>query len=113
MKKSYIIAIALAVFFIIWMLTGTFMGKPLESDESEKASVKKMTVQAQIQEASMVPLYLSAQSSVEPTRQIVLRTQTSGLVSSILVKEGEIVKKDDKSQLDNTSNQEPKNSQEG
>lgn len=91
MKKSNWIAIALSGVLLIWMGSGFFMKENSTPKEKVKADEKKMSVQTEIQKASTISLFLTAQSFVEPLRQITLRSEINGKIIEIPTKEGSFV----------------------
>lgn len=92
MRKSYLIAIAFTLLFIVWMLSGMLFG---DSNISEQASSSKsdpqqalFKVAVQTMNAQKTPLFVTANGQVEPNRAIQLRAQTAGMIDKILAQEG-------------------------
>ncbi|MEM7191741.1 MAG: efflux RND transporter periplasmic adaptor subunit [Pseudomonadota bacterium] len=94
MKKSYIIAVALAGALTAWVLGGYFLRTAgTEADDASAAAktVPAMRVAVRTQEAEPVSQIVIAQGQAEPNRTVTLRAETMGQVAEILADEGSAV----------------------
>ncbi|MBC6441190.1 MAG: efflux RND transporter periplasmic adaptor subunit [Rhodospirillales bacterium] len=101
MKSSHVLAIALAVGAIVWVMSGHFGGEgastedaPVSAAESHQAHVDARAptkVRVATSTAQPYVLTLSVTGRTEANRDISLRVQTSGRIETIEAEEGEVV----------------------
>nr|WP_136250249.1 efflux RND transporter periplasmic adaptor subunit [Ningiella ruwaisensis] len=95
MRKSYLIAITIAVLFVLWMASGVLFssdnttGKSQNVAQAEEALFK---VAVQSMRAEPIDIFVSSNGQVEPNKVVEVRAQTQGQVMSTPAKEGEPVK---------------------
>jgi len=89
-RKSYVIALAIAVVLVGWMLSGQLGGEPApEPDAASEA--EPMAVQVREMTAQAVERRLENQGDTVADKDVELRAQTAGRVAEVLVERGAAV----------------------
>ena len=98
MKKSYVIAAALACALTAWVLGGYYLrtsGKEIAETPAASENLPAMKVSVRTQKAEPVSKLVVAQGQTEPNRTVTVRAETMGQVSEILADEGSVVETGD------------------
>lgn len=92
-RKSYLIALAVAVLLVGWMLSGLIGGQSesTQTSDTQKNTQALMDVQVMTIQAESVQRYLEAQGESQAEQDVELRAETSGRVVEVLAAEGDQV----------------------
>jgi len=97
--RNYVIAGALALGVVLWMLTGLWPGREAPSAEvGAPASAEggaPLTVEVTLSRGQSVERRIVAQGQVRPERSATLRAQTAGQVESVSAEAGQAVRAGD------------------
>jgi multidrug efflux system membrane fusion protein len=96
MSRSLIIAIFLAVFAVVWVLSGSLGSDDAATDETVAASQsdeRLFKVKAIDITATSMTDTLRLQGETDAIRSIIIKAETHGAISTIYVKKGDRVKK--------------------
>ncbi len=96
MKKSHLIALSLGGVILLWMLAGIVLkdpdaGQGPVSSTPEASPAPTFTVEVSAQDATPTVGYLTAQGNLMPDREVVIRAETAGRISRIVIPEGHTV----------------------
>ncbi len=94
-NKSYKIAIVLSGAIVIWMGVGMLYSNetPTNTLPPADTDAEEAVVAVTNRTATLIVHYISAQGTVEPNREVVIRAETAGKIKRILVREGKTVDK--------------------
>lgn len=104
-KRSYVLATAIAIILAFWILSGQFGSGDGEAGTEETAattdgnfpaeSLDVQTVRARVFESQPVRRDIIIRGRTEPVRAVEVRAETSGSVTKLPVEKGEYVSKGD------------------
>lgn len=93
-KKPWIIAVTIIVLLTFWMLSGS-KAEEVSSENEAKLENKSLTkVRVERRNATQIAKVIELHGRTEADRRSKLSAETSGRVKTILVRRGEMVKKD-------------------
>jgi len=98
-ERPWILAAAVALVVVLWMVSGSFGPEPIESSKtlvggsSPAGTLSRVQVRNQI--AEPVIRYISVYGQTEPLRTVELNSETEGRVETIVAKRGNRLKKGD------------------
>lgn len=97
-KKSYLIAAAVGLALVVWMLSGLLIGSDSDSQAQTAATSEAaapMRVEVETHTAEAVELSIENQGDTQALHDIQLRAETTGRVAEVLAREGERVTEGD------------------
>ncbi|MEP0070129.1 efflux RND transporter periplasmic adaptor subunit [Pyruvatibacter sp.] len=104
-KRSYVLATAIAIILAVWILSGQFGTVEGEAGTEETAAATEsdvlaegqdvQTVRARVFESQPVRRDIVIRGRTEPVRAVEVRAETSGSVTKLPVEKGEYVSKGD------------------
>jgi len=102
MKKSYLIALAMVVLAVVWMLSGVFSDAPetphhtageakqVQAGE-EKAREARANVRVRVFQAQLFSPYTEINGRTIPSRSVALRAEVDGRVTKLLADKGDLL----------------------
>ena len=93
-NKSYLIAAAVGLSLVLWMLSGLLIGSGSDSSAPStpaSAAATPMRVEVETHRAEQVERYIENQGDTQAQHDIQLRAETTGQVAEVLANEGDRV----------------------
>lgn len=98
MKKSLLIAVTITAVAVIWILSGVLGNKQETAHSQEESALlasEANIAEVRVRDLTAEPMegYVQVTGRTRSSRQVSLRSETEGQISSILIDKGDVVKK--------------------
>lgn len=95
LKKPPVIALLVLLVAVLWVASGQIGSQEEVAEADDDSDQQGLIVEAEWRQAETVTSYIEAQGTLVPNREVMLKAETAGRVSELMVDRGSVVAEGD------------------